>query len=256
MKNQNHRKCLGIRFSLWLASLLLAFPLTAQQQIGRPLITNYKYQDYGENPINWWVLEDEDGIMYFANTNGVLQYDGVSWNKIESLRGARCLTKDDNGTIYMGSNGEIGYLKPNAIGEIEYISLVDKIPEEHRGFSDVWEVDYYQGRIIFRTEFKLYSWDGESIEVLESEDGYHVGAIVHDVYYLRIWGRGLCYLTDEDTFELVPGGERFANERIYVILPYDEDQVLIGTRNEGFFLYDGKEFKPFDTEVDAYTQGD
>jgi signal transduction histidine kinase/DNA-binding response OmpR family regulator/ligand-binding sensor domain-containing protein len=220
------------------------------------MITNYKYQEYGANPINWWVLEDEDGIMYFANTNGVLQYDGVTWTRIESLRGARCLTKDEKGTIYVGSNGEIGYLQPNAIGEIEYISLVDKIPEEHRGFSDVWEVDYYKGRVIYRTEFKLYCWDGESIKVIQSEDGYHVGGVVHDVYYLRIWGRGLCYLTEEDTFELVPGGEQFANERIYVILPYDESQVLIGTRNEGYFLYDGNEFKPFETEVDEYTKGD
>lgn len=246
----------GTRLCLIAIFLFFFFSVQAQQQIGRPLITNYKYQEYDANPINWWVLEDSDGIMYFANTNGVLQFDGVTWNKIESLRGARCLTQDENGTIYMGSNGDIGYLKPNAIGEIEYISLVDKIPEEHRGFSDVWEVDYYKGRVIYRTEFKLYCWDGESIKVIESEYGYHVGAVVHGTYYLRIWGRGLCYLTEDDTFELVPGGEQFANERIYVILPYDKDRVLIGTRNEGYFLYDGKEFESFETEVDTYTRGD
>ena len=243
--------------SLGLAFLALSFcvSLVAQEQVGRPLMTNYRYQDYGANPINWWALEDDSGIMYFANTNGVLQFDGVTWNKIETQRGSRCLVKDDKGTIYVGSNGDIGYLKSNAIGTLEYASLFDKIPEEHREFSDVWEVDYYQGRIIFRTEFKLFCWDGENMKVIESENGYHVGAIVNDTYYLRIWGRGLCYLTAGDTFELVPGGERFADERIYVILPYDEDRVLIGTRTQGFFLFDGKQFLPFENEVDPYTMG-
>ena len=50
---------------------------------------------------------------------------------------------------------------------------------------------------------------------------------------------GLCRLRDDDTFELVSGGEKFKSERIYTILPYD-DKVLIGARNEGFFLYDGQ----------------
>ena len=257
MKNQNHRKCLGIRFSLWLASLLLAFPLTAQQQIGRPLITNYKYQDYQGDPINWWVLEDTHGIMYFANNNGgILQYDGVNWISVERPAGAafRSLVKDDKGVIYAGGIGDLGYLKPTATGALKYVSLVDQIPEEHRNFADVWEIDFYKGSIIYRTEFKLYVWDGESFKIIESEDGYHVGAVVNGTYYLRIWNRGLCYLTEADTFELVPNGEQFASERIYVILPY-EDQVLVGTRNQGFFLYNGERFTPFKTELDPYIAG-
>ncbi|WP_445383196.1 response regulator [Robiginitalea sp. IMCC43444] len=243
--------------ALLLVFCLLFAPLNAQEQIGRPLINNYAYRDYEGAPINWWALEDEDGIMYFANNAGILQYDGVNWRNIElPVGGTRCLTKDDKGTIYVGSNGEFGYLEPNEVGELKYVSLVDKIPEEHRVFSDVWEVDYFKGRVIFRTQFKLYCWDGSTMKVITSEQGYHVGAIVRDTYYLRIWGRGLCYLTEEDTFELVPEGEQFANERIYVILPYDENNILIGTRNLGYFLFDGNTFTPFDTEVDEYTKGD
>ena len=73
-------------------------------------------------------------------------------------------------------------LKPE---KLEYISLVDKIPEEHRAFEDVWEIDYYKGRIIYRTEFKLFCWDGEQMKVISSEEGYHVGNIVNDTYYFE-----------------------------------------------------------------------
>ena len=231
------------------------FQLFSQEQIGRPFITNYSYQEYEAGPTNWWSLEDADGIMYFANGQGVLQYDGVNWNLIRLDNGSRALTKDNEGIIYVGGISDFGYLSPEETGQLQYISLSDKIPEEHKIFSDVWEVDFYRGRVIFRTEFKLYCWDGKKMDVIVSKDGYHVGNIVNDVYYLRIWGIGLCILKDDDTFELVPDGERFADERIYSILPYDDDTILIGTRNDGFYLYDGKTFTPFKTEADNFLKG-
>ena len=54
---------------------------------------------------------------------------------------------------------------------------------------------------------------------------------------------------------MVPGGEQFASERIYVMLPYDEKTMLVGTRNDGFYLYDGVSFTPFKTELDALVKG-
>ena len=59
------------------------------------------------------------------------------------------------------------------------------------------------------------------MKVIVSKDGYHVGNVINDIYYLRIWGVGLCTLKEDDTFEIVPGGEAFTSERIYSILPYE-----------------------------------
>ena len=54
-------------------------------------------------------------------------------------------------------------------------------------------------------------------------------------------------------------GERFANERIYVMLPFERveppkqpPQILIGTRTQGLMLFDGHSFQPFRTEADAF----
>jgi len=235
--------------------ILPAVQLMGQEQVGRPAINNYTYQEYEAGPVNWWALEDNDGIMYFANGAGVLQYDGVNWNTITMKVSARCLTKDKDDTIFVGGEGEIGYLKADKTGKLEFISLIEKLPKEEQVFSTVWEVDYFEGRVIFRTSNKLYAWDGKNMKVISSKDAYHVGRVINGTYYLRIWGRGLCVMTEDDTFELVPGGERFADKRIYVILPYDDTNILIGTRNEGFYLYDGKSFTPFKTGADIYVKG-
>ena len=257
MQENHYSAALGKALSLSLIFVFSIFTsILAQEQVGRPLINHYTYQEYGAAPINWWALEGENGFMYFANNRGVLQFDGVNWQLIEMRGiGARSMVKDAQGVIHVGGAGDFGYLTPSNNGVLDFISLKDKIPEEHRDFSEVWEIHYYKGRVIFRTEFKLYAWDGESIKVISSENGYHVGDIVNDVYYLRIWDVGLCYLKDDDTFELVPNGEKFTSERIYSILPYD-DKVLIGTRNQGFFLYDGVDFTPFKTEIDEFVKGD
>ncbi|MGB5499179.1 MAG: hypothetical protein WBM77_09650, partial [Maribacter sp.] len=257
MQEKHYNTTLGKALCLSLIFVFSFFvSMQAQEQVGRPLITTYKYQEYGGDPISWWAVEDDNGFMYFANGEGVLQFDGVNWQLIEVPgAGTRSFAKDNQGRIHVGGAGEFGYLTPSESGTMKYVSLIDKVPEEHKIFADVWEIDYYKDRIIFRTEFKLYCWDGQSMKVITSENGYHVGSIVNDIYYLRIWDVGLCVLKDDDTFELVPNGEQFAGERIYSMLPYD-DKVLIGTRGEGFYLYDGNDFIPFKTEIDEFVKGE
>ncbi len=166
MQENHYRFALGKSLCLSFIFIFSFFTsVFAQEKIGRPLINSYGYQDYGADPLNWWALEADDGIMYFANIDGVLQFDGVNWKLIETPGiGTRSLVKDDKGIIYVGGSGQLGYLTTLDNGEMSYESLNDKIPKEHAVFADVWEIDYFKGRVIFRTEFKLYCWDGEIYE--------------------------------------------------------------------------------------------
>ena len=237
--------------------VLIAFSVTGKGQQhetkGLPFITNYRYQDYNADGVNWWVAEDNKGVLYFANSVGILVFDGQHWELIKPPGRAetRSLVKGDDGKIYVGTSGDVGYMAPGKKGKLEFVSLKNQLPEKDRVFDEVWETQVLDKRILFRTNSKLFIWDGKSFEVIESKEGYHVGGAVNGQYYCRIWGRGLCALKN-DSFYVVPGGERFANERIYAMVPYDEKRILIGTRTQGLFLYDGKEFTPFATEADPY----
>src|SRR5678810_194009 len=62
-------------------SLLFSITTLAQNDPkGLPFITNYRYQDYNADGVNWWATEDEKGVMYFANSKGILIYDGQHWD--------------------------------------------------------------------------------------------------------------------------------------------------------------------------------
>ncbi|MES1219377.1 MAG: GAF domain-containing protein, partial [Bacteroidota bacterium] len=147
--------------------------------------------------------------------------------------------------------GDLGYIAPGKKGKLEFVSLKDKLAEKDRAFNEVWETQSFNGKIYFRATNKIFIWDFKSFKVLESKEGFHVGGEVNNEYYCRIWSRGLCILKN-DSFYVVPGGERFTNERVYVMLPYDDKRMLVGTRTQGLFLYDGKDFTPFKTEADPY----
>ena len=219
---------------------------------GLPFITNYRYQDYNADGINWAAIEDNKGVMYFTNGKGLLMYDGQSWQVLREVVSPRSLAKGPDGTIYVGTDlGEVGYLATGKKGKPEFISLKDKIPQQHRTPTPIWETQEHNGNIYFRTNNKIFVWNHKSFKVLESEEGFHVGGRVNGEYYCRIWTRGLCILKN-DSFHVVPNGERFANERIYVLLPYDNRRLLVGTRTLGLFLYDGKNFAPFKTEADPF----
>ncbi|MCB0714889.1 MAG: hypothetical protein KDC06_02635, partial [Chitinophagaceae bacterium] len=217
-------------------------------------ITNYNYRDYDASPVNWWTCEDKNGLMYFANQDGILIYDGQHWDLVKTPdnTGIRCLVKGKDDKIYVGGSRDIGYLAPDKNGSMEFISLKNLMPKEYQDIKTVWQVNSYNNKIYFLTTNTFYVWDYKSFSFLNSKDGFHAAWNIHGKYYCRIWNRGLTVL-ENDSFHVVPHGDKFTSERIYSLLPYDnKDKLLVGSRTQGLFIYDGKDFTPFKTQADDF----
>ena len=215
--------------------------LSAQQYIeeGNPFIQDYSDKDYKshENQ-NWAVIQDRRGVMYFGNNNGLLEFDGKNWRliKMPNKSIVRSLAIDSIGRIYVGADGELGYIEANSNGETQYISLLNKIPEENRNFQDVWETFVINGQVIYRTDNYIFILKESKIVVLKSNNSYHAGFCVNKHFYVREWGTGLLTLIN-DSLKIVQQGEQFANKRIYVMLPYEKGKILIVTRSHGIIIY-------------------
>ena len=53
--------------------------LTAQiKNIGLPFNKNYDKQTYNAGTQNWDITQDDRGFMFFANNDGILEFDGSS----------------------------------------------------------------------------------------------------------------------------------------------------------------------------------
>lgn len=71
---------------LTLIFCILSFNIFAQHNAmaGSPYIQNYTSENYNtpEDQI-WSIIQGNNGLMYFANNNGILEFDGNTWRLIE-----------------------------------------------------------------------------------------------------------------------------------------------------------------------------
>jgi serine phosphatase RsbU (regulator of sigma subunit) len=216
---------------------------------GRPLIRNYDPTEFGAAFNYWAIAQDQRGVMYFGNWNGVLEYDGVSWRLISTPNrsGVRSLAIEANGRIYVGAVGDLGYLAPDAIGNMRFVSLLDHVPPENREFNEVWYSYATSQGVYFRTDKILLRWANQHMQTWKPATSFSGLFVVRDRVYIQQWGVGLLELAG-DSLRLAHGGARFANERIYLMLPYGGQKILTGTREQGLFLYDGASFQVFQTD--------
>jgi hypothetical protein len=195
-----HGKILPVKLQLLCCILFSFFLLQLNAQSpnpkGLPFITNYRYQDYNGDGVNWWAVEDDKGVMYFANETGILVYDGASWENIKppAIKEVRSLAKGKDGKIYVGTTGDIGYLAPGKNGKLQFVSLKNLLPEKDRVFKEVWQTNIVDDKIYFGCSNKIFVWDYKKFSVLQSKDGFHQGAWVNGKFYCRIWNRVFVFI--------------------------------------------------------------
>ncbi|MCD4833096.1 MAG: hypothetical protein K8R31_04810 [Bacteroidales bacterium] len=221
---------------------IISFNLFSQNNIkqGNLFIQNYNDEDYNTlGNQTWIIIQDQRGVMYFGNNDGVLEFDGNRWRLIEipNKSAIRSLAIDDStGRIYVGAVGDFGYLQPDSIGTLQYVSILDKVPEEYKSIEDVWQIIVLNKQIVFRTTTAIYLLKDNTIKVLTPDDRFHTGFCVNNQFYVREWGKGLLTLVN-DSLRFIDQSEQFANERIYVMLPYENDKIFMVTRTQGVFIY-------------------
>jgi hypothetical protein len=145
----------------WVAVFLAAVAAspslaTLSPESGAFVFETYTPKAYAANPQNWGVVEDSRGVMYFANGDGVLEFDGVFWRLIRLTYGSavRTLAVDARGHIYVGGRGEFGYLESDARGATKFVPI--PVPKADAAFLDVWNIVPTSSGVYFGTASAIY----------------------------------------------------------------------------------------------------
>jgi len=136
-------------------------------------VVNYSPEDYNAHNQNWQTVQDSRGVLYFANGDGILEYDGTFWNYIPSvtLTSIISLGIDSNETIYYGGIGEIGYLQPDSTGNLVAVELLSGEDREAISSEFFWDIHLFGDVVIFRSESYFISIKGEEITLVEAPNG-------------------------------------------------------------------------------------
>ena len=129
------------------------FAVHAQNPIGIPDILNYSKNEYNAGMQNWEMVQGDNGIMYFANTEGLLSFDGSTWNLFHLPEKAyiRSIALGNDGKIYAGGQNEFGFFTADGQGRLYFTSLRSQIAEHLPYFSDVWDIVANCNDIFFRS---------------------------------------------------------------------------------------------------------
>lgn len=228
--------------------------------VGLPVIKNYLPKEYKAHNQNWAIASDNRGVMYFGNSAGLLEFDGVNWNLIKISNSlVRSLDSDNKGTVFVGSVDDLGFLRFDKRGNLVFNSLIDKI-NIGEPIGHVWhtysidnKVYFFTNKRIFQFTFNGKDYDNPILNILLPTERFKSAHKYNNKLYVVDAKEGLQVFNGE-RFSNLTDGQIFADDNIYSMLPYSDDykNILITSRNKGLFLFDGKSFKPFRTDFEDF----
>ena len=257
---------------LLLLALCGTLRLVSADETGRPPVTVHDLAALGFDSANLTVAQGLDGVLYVGNEHGLLEYDGVGWQRRELPGGsqARSLYAAPDGRLYYGGMSEFGWFEADDAGDLRAVSLSDSLPEAQRNFLDVRGLHGLSHGVYFRCEQFLARWTGSQLQVWDPEETIHGSAAVDDTLFLQFdpaegpaWRHldaarltdGAGPIPDAAVVER-PDPGLFAGNRMLFYLPWPGGRLL-GTRYGGLFLERSEGgFEPLDAETNRHLEAE
>jgi len=241
------------RIGLLLLLLIVTAFAHAQNPIGLPQINNFTNVDYKGGNQNWDIQQDKLGIMYFANNEGLLTYNGQNWDiyPVSNNTVVRSVQIGEDGKVYVGAQDDMGYFYPNQRGVLKYTSLKYLIPKQDNSFNDVWTISIFGDKIFFRTNAKIFELWKNKFTAFNSVKGWlYLGKCDNQLYAQERTGELKVFRSNSwDKVCEMPG-----RALITAIAPYKGDTILIATLKDGLFLLSGNKLTKKLTVVDKLLQ--
>ena len=138
-----------------------------------PAITNYTVKDYEGGHQNWACAQGDDGVMYFGNNNGLLVYDGFSW-ELHRVPGGYIVRSVfvDGDRVYIGSFEEFGYFIRKTDGQMQYYSLSAGVKDKISSNDEIWHIVRLGEKIYFQSFTGWYSYDGKAVSYMDRKSGF------------------------------------------------------------------------------------
>ena len=223
------------------AACLVPSPVAAKAVPGAPLLRHYTNEDTKTTPSHLALATGVNGEIYVGNIEGVLRYDGVDWLllPLPGQAAARAMATGQDGLVYVGGYDTFGRIVRTESGGLAYEELLTRagLRNSSRHVGIVWDVVPTAQGVYFRAENTLFllpydSAPAKQWPLPEEARAFHP---VGDALHVRVHGQGLSRFVD-GRFELLPGGETFAEQPLPGLVDRGDWQLLVG--RDGLFRAD------------------
>jgi len=220
--------------------ILLSFPLAVfgQNTIGLPEVINYSKQSYSAGLQNWDIKQDKNGIIYIANNEGLLSFDGKYWNlyPLPNKTIVRSVEIGLDHHIYIGGQDELGYFAPAQNGKLQYHSLTHLIPAKDKSFSDVWDIVIVNKDVFFRSTTKIFRFTNDGLASFNAVSEWSFLGFCNGRLYAHDYEAGLMQFENDVWKPLNIKNELPVNDPVTGILPIVKDSIVITTLKNGLYI--------------------
>lgn len=220
------------------------------QNIGLPFIQNYLPKDYGNHGKIWEIKAADNGMVYMAAENGVLEFDGQNWNRFRNYKGyTRSLHIANASTIYVGADMDFGVYKKDKFQKFSYTSLYPYRKNNNGVTEEFWGAYQVKDKIVFISHQNLYTLYRGKVSKISAPVRFTDSFLVN----------GLLYLADDRK-----GLLQFDGKNLNLICSYPENSQLeiagvfkiakelrIVTKNHAIFQVSEKKMTPAISEVNS-----
>jgi DNA-binding CsgD family transcriptional regulator len=246
--------------------VLISGPFTFLFGQETPPITTFSSSQYQAHNQNWEISQAKDLLIYTANSDGLLQFDGSMWKLYPLPNGQivrtvlanagskqKLLKQPDHFSedrIYVGGFGEFGYWLKNKNGLLEYHSLSKNLKLPSLDTEEIWHILRTSDYIYFQSFAYIYRYDGQTITEIKGSSSFMFLKEVHQKLLIQFIGEGL-YELKGDQFTFVPGTELLAQTTVTSIIPLGNTKILVTTSKHGLFILEYGNLQPWDIPISA-----
>jgi ligand-binding sensor domain-containing protein/DNA-binding CsgD family transcriptional regulator len=235
---------------LFLTLLLFIVRVSVAQDL--PPIVKYNAPIYGAGNQNWMISQDNSQFIYFANNEGLLEFNGSAWTLYNSPNESivRSVKVIDN-KIYTGCYMEFGFWTKQTDGHLSYTSLSNKIKSTILDDEQFWNILNYEQWVIFQSLNRMYIYDTKTkkFSIITPENDILKSFGVANSIYFQTQNGGLFEIENGNS-KLVSNNPVLQKNKIVNIFSTHEG-LLIQTQSSGFFQFISGTLTKFNTEADA-----
>ena len=224
---------------------------TQRNNLSTPIIQNFSTEDYLAGTHNWNIASAHQRI-YFANNNGLLEYNGNDWrlHRLPNESIMRSVEVDERGRIYVGGQDEIGYYFPGKNGELVFHSIRQDIPEEHRSLEDVWDIMAVDEKIFALSINKVFIFDSTKVDVFDPLQTVNFMSEVDGTIFFNLINEGL-YQYENGEIDFVENSDFFIDVPVTGIEKLNND-LLVCTTSDGIYIQKEDGFTPWNINTNNY----
>ena len=228
-------------------SFLNASSLSNDQDIKRFISSHIPVENQ-----NWGISQNSvNGFIYFANSEGLIEFNGISCRRFSLPYGQtiRSVYVSRDGTIFTGSFEEFGYWKDSHNGNLIYYSLSAKMSIEKN--DEIWKIYEDKGIIYFQSFTTIYSYNGADVKPIKGPSILLFMFRTSKGFITQGLGSGL-YWFNGDKFKFIEGSELFSWKKVHSIIEKGNDEYWICTANDGIFSFHRGKFIFINSEISSY----